>query len=494
MNCSICRRQHSAQKLPFLCAVDARNVLYDGRVETARALLETEELERQVNEALSLSDPAGATSKPPSAARARLERLRSEEAAARDRTQQIMAQADKLRAEVEAARKEIREKKESIEKRKEELATVSDGITGRRSRQLDDTQRAIQVTKYKWARSADTMAATRAFLCEEAARLYGLRQIKKGNARRYELGGIEIADLHTMSNMPPDLISTSLSHIAHILVLASHYLALRLPAEITLPHRDYPRPTIFTLSASYKYGEIPFPGSALSSHPPPDAKGAEQTVPRARLLFLEKPLATLAKEDPATYALFLEGVTLLAYDIAWACCSQGVSIGDRNSYEDVCNMGQNLYRLLIGGQLHRKSLEPAFPPSFTPPTGSPKADDGDALKPKSQIGRWSHGTAYGFLAAADGNELVRGFKLINPVKLRDGLKKKLSTEQPMLEWEKISEDDARGADEDFDEGVFVGAGGSRLPHESVMSVQAGPDNGGAGASRGNSGWTKLKSR
>ncbi len=297
--------------------------------------------------------------------------------------------------------------------------------------------------------------------------------------------------------MTPELISTSLAHIAHILVLAAHYLSLRLPAEIMLPHHDYPRPTIFNLSASYKHGEVPFPGSALPSQIAGIQNG-DQFTPRVRLLFIEKPLPTLAKEDPATYALFLEGVTLLAYDIAWACSTQGVSIGDRNSYEDVCNIGQNLYRLLIGDQLHRKSLEPAFPPSFTPPSVSPKRDDGDELKTKSQTFRLSRRTPYSTRGAADGNDFVRGFKILNPVMLVDRLKKKLSSEQqPMFQWEKISEDDAQAGDDDFEDGVFIGAGGSRRPEDSIMSVQTvattAPDNG-SPAPRGTSGWTKLKSR
>lgn len=302
--------------------------------------------------------------------------------------------------------------------------------------------------------------------------------------------------------MTPELVSTSLAHIAHILVLVSHYLAIRLPAEITLPHRDYPRPTIFTLASSYKHGDISFPGSSLPSQLSSDPRAADQHVPRPRLLYIEKPLPALAKDDPATYSLFLEGVTHLAYDIAWACCSQGVSIGDRNSFEDICNMGQNLYRLLIGDQLHRKSLEPAFPPSFTPPTGSPKADDGDELKAKAQIGRWSHGTTYSFLGGAEGTEFVRNFKLLGPMKLIDRLKKRLSSEAPMLEWEKIDEDDARGAEDDFEEGVFVAGSGSKRPDtiaDSIMSVQtvgtSAPDGGGSSnAPRGTSGWTKLKSR
>src|SRR5690606_11675929 len=106
---------------------------------------------------------------------------------------------------------------------------------------------------------------------------------------------------------------------------------------------------------------------------------------------------TLAKDDPSTYSFFIEGASLLAYNIAWACCSQGVSFGDKDSYEDVCNMGQNFWRLLIGDQLHRRSVEPTFPTSLTPPTGSPRDEDhSEMTNPKLTIGRWSHGTVHSF--------------------------------------------------------------------------------------------------
>ena len=258
--------------------------------------------------------------------------------------------------------------------------------------------------------------------------------------------------------MTPDVISTSLAHVAHILVLASHYLAIRLPAEITLPHSDYPRPTIFTVASSYQHDEVTFPEESILSQVPSDVgtRDPHQRPPRPRPLFLDKPMTTLAREDPAAYSLFLEGVTLLAYNIAWACCAQGVSLGDRNSYEDICNIGQNLWRLLIGDQLHRKSVEPAFPASLTPPASSPK-DEGPAEigKNRTRIGRWSHGAAHSYLGGAEGTEFVRSFKLLSPTKLVDRLKKKLSSEAPMLEWEKIDGDEVRAVEGGL-EGVFVG--------------------------------------
>ncbi|KAL2158477.1 hypothetical protein VTH06DRAFT_4243 [Thermothelomyces fergusii] len=508
MSCSICRRPHDAKRLPFLCVVDARNVLYETRVEYARALMDSEAAERQVEAALSARE--GAATSPRPAPGARIDWLRAEAAAARDRTDQIIAQADRLRREMEAARKEIAAKRDAIARRRSDLASVSAGLAARRTRQLEEVERSTQRLRYKWNRVADDMADIRAFLCEGSARLYGLRQIRKGSVKRYEIGGVEIFDLHAMNSLSPELISTSFAHIAHILVLAARYLGLRLPAEITPPHADYPRPTVFSLASSYRHGQVPFPGSLTAQIPSASGDGAEreQHTPRPRPLFVDKPLTTLAREDPAAYKLFLEGAALLAYDVAWACCSQGVPIGDRDSYEDVCNIGQNLWRLLIGDQLRRRSVQPTFRSALTPPAGSPGDDGGgrgEMASPRPTVGRWSHTTLHSYLGGAEGAEFVRSFKIVSPLKLADRLKQRLSSEAPMLEWEKIEGDEL---DDGFDDGVFVrghGAGrpGPRrgdLDAASVMTVRtAGSSDGAApesrpSAGRGTSGWTRLRSR
>lgn len=194
MNCEICHRAHHTQKLPFLCAVDGRNRLYEGRIAHATALIENEGLEQQINSVLATSTPSSgddAASKT-----VRLERVRSEEVQAADRTSQIIAQADRLRAEVVAAKRDIAERKKNVSTRKADLAQTSNGINARRTRALDDTERSIQMTRYKWNRVFDDMSVTRGYLCMEAARLYGLRRIKKRN--RYELGGVEMIELPGM--------------------------------------------------------------------------------------------------------------------------------------------------------------------------------------------------------------------------------------------------------------------------------------------------------
>lgn len=520
MNCEICHRSHHSQKLPFLCAVDARNRLYEGRIAHATALIENESLEQKINSALTTPNPPSSENAAGKAVY--LERLKSGEARAMDRTSQIIAQADRLRAEVEAARKDIEERKKKNVATRAEMSVASNGINPRRSRQLEETERAIQMTRYKWNRSFENMAATRSFLCMEAARLYGLHRNKKSNSVKFELGGIEMIELPGMITASPEAISTSLAHIAHILMLASHYLAIRLPAEITLPHRDYPKPTIFSLASSYRHDELPFPGTVVLPSPEPRDQNPKQHVPRPRPLYIDRPLLTLAKEDPSTYSLFIEGVVLLAYNIAWACCTQGVPIGDKTSYEDVCNMGRNLYNLLIGNQLTNnpasRFIQPPPSPDGTDVPGSPEPTrDQLGGNPKPMMGRYSHGTAHTFLGSADGNEFTRGFKLPNPVKLADRLKKKMLSDADGLDWEMLN-DDAWAVDEPMEDGVqtrgkHLGDADPRLfGVESVMSnatartaldsttadfTQVSLDEASVPEKTrapGTSGWTKLKHR
>lgn len=278
-------------------------------------------------------------------------------------------------------------------------------------------------------------------------------------------------------DLPPEVVSTSLAHIAHILALACHYLAIRLPAEITLPHRDYPRPTIFSLASSYAHGEVPFPGSASPSTPAITAAAAAaaaaastkshgnrdlfQRIPRARPLYLDKALPLLAKDDGPGHTMFLEGIALLAYNIAWACCSQGVPIGDRTSFDDAFNMGRNLYNLLIGNQLLNNPAGRIFstagaaaaaaatsastPPKTAGNNGSTNNSTTTADKaPVASMGRYAHGTTHTFL----GDDTIQGFKLLGPNRLADRLKTKLSSESTMPDWEVLEDDAWAVEDED----------------------------------------------
>ncbi|KAI0895796.1 UV radiation resistance protein and autophagy-related subunit 14-domain-containing protein [Annulohypoxylon nitens] len=535
MNCDICQRAHHPSRLPFFCAVDARNKLYDGRLANAEMLIKTEELESRMTKLLSDSDVS--SDAPVRRSGAYIDNCASEEYKAKERTERIIAAADKLRDEVAAAKREIEERKANIARRKSDLATASQGTTARRTRQLEEPVKSTKMIKYTWDREYEAMTQYRAALCMEVAKLYRLQRIKRGNPVRFEykIGGIDIVDLCNMNSAQPELISASLAHITHLLWLTSHYLSIRLPAEITLPHNDYPRPTIFSLTSSYHHGDVAFPGTSLLPPDPRDRQFAH--VPHPRPLFLDKPLSTLAKEDPSAYNTFLEGVILLAYDIVWLCRTQGVPVGDNSNHlEDFSQLGRNLYNLLINSSLQRNPQQIAdAPPSQSTSqinsnshnsSGGANSSDSAAAelgKVGPRMGLYSHGTAHTYLGGAVGNELTRGFKMPNVMKMADRLRARLLRETPAPEWE-LLEDDAWTPDDALDDGVLVGGApgrgqlgvpGHRFGIESYMSVNtvksgssgdhvpssrvpagfvARDREKGSERERGTSGWTKVKYR
>ncbi|PHH70345.1 hypothetical protein CDD80_6070 [Ophiocordyceps camponoti-rufipedis] len=445
MECAICSRLHDSQRLPFLCPIDARNKLYPNRLQNLNLVLESESLRADID-----SDHDAGYIADSLATRRRL---------AGDRTDEILAAAVRLRSEISAARDEIKARSLALARRRSDLASVREGLRDRRARQLRDVDAATQALRLRWKESAKDMACTRAFLCNEAVRLYG-----------FPLG--------------PDVISTSLAHIAHVLMLISHYLAIRLPAEITLPHRDYPQPTIFNLAGSYQHSpSSPSSRSNGTMTPsflqPPEADSHH--VPRPRPLFVDKPLPQLSEEDPATYSFFLEGVTLLAYDIAWLCCSQGVSVGDKGSFEDLCHMGRNLYSFVFEAQ--RQGYCQAVKPVDT--ANDPSPDEAAELQ-TDWIGRYSHGTTYHFLGSAHGTDFTRSFKLPSPIKLADKLKRKLLGDAP-ADWEVLDDEAWRVVDEGGKTETGGGVNGVKtgaVDRDAVKGSQKTEMNG----------WTKVKHR
>lgn len=510
MQCDICYRI-GGHKLPFLCPTDARNRLYDPRIQHAKVLLEKDALDHQVTNLLDQQNKARDGSKDGSESRPGVTSANAEKEQTIDRTQQIISQADKLRVKLEDARADLAKRKANLARRKSDLASASNGVEPRRLRQVDDVEKSIRMTRFKWNQIHGTTASSRTFLCGEAAKLYGLKKARKnGGSEEYRIGGVGIVDLRAMNTASPAQVSTALSHIVHLLMLSTHYLAIRLPAEITLPHRDYPLPTIFSLPQSYKHTDVPFPGTPgqSSSTSPTASRHSEQPhhgqlQPHPRPLFIKKPLPLLASEDPSGYGLFLEGVTLLAYDVAWLCKSQGLPVGEESSFDDICNIGKNLYSLLIG-------TRPRPPPSSRLPSTqimSPKTEnetDDRRLATPSLVGKYSHGTAHSFLGSAEGTDFIRSWKLPSPMKLADKLKGKLMSEVANAEWEVLDEGAWAVDNEIGGDGVVVGPGNEpgrsmAAGMQSFMSMRtvmdAAAEAAGDGERKpGSSGWTKLKPR
>ncbi|KAH8596744.1 UV radiation resistance protein and autophagy-related subunit 14-domain-containing protein, partial [Bisporella sp. PMI_857] len=466
MQCDICTRPGS-RKLPLLCAMDARNRLYESRIRSVELLLEKDSLDQRVGGLLSHARLNGSgLAAEGKAGQLTLDYTLAEKEQVMDRTQAIIAHADELRHNVEKAREEIAKRKANNERIRAELASVSSGVERKRTKQIEFIEKAHRMTKYEWNRVHTETAKGKAFLCGEAADLYGLRRVRrKGSVTEYKIGGIGIVDLRSMNKSSPAQINTALSHIVHLLMLSAHYLAVRLPAEITLPHRNHPLPTIYNLSTSYKPKDIPLSsasGEKSSSISPTTSRhpDLQKTVPHARPLYIDKPLPLLLKEEPIAYSLFLEGVSLLAYNIIWLCKSQGIPTGEFTSFEDICDIGKNFYNLLIGFNPQSSRRDPHSRVSSTQTTPTKNGQDSstdDKKAPISIMGRYTHGSAHSFLGNAYGNEYVRGFKLPNPLKITDKLKYLLQTEAANGEWEVLDQDAWAVDDEMGDDGIVVGA-------------------------------------
>lgn len=226
-------------------------------------------------------------------------------------------------------------------------------------------------------------------------------------------------------------MSTSLSNVARLLVLISHYLSLRFPAEIILPHRNYPTPAIYAPAASYRSHEASWGTSTplyFASGPSTPKTADVRTHPRPRPLFIDKPLPRLAKEDPGAYALFLEGTTLLAWDVAWLCRTQGINLSS-DSWEEACDIGRVMWQLLVAPPAQASTLMRAFAGRDTQTKIRPAKDSPQTTIQRTRsfpvLGHYSHGTVHSFLSASEGSEFIRTWKLPTPTKIADKLKANL---------------------------------------------------------------------
>ena len=186
MSCYVCLRGHDAQKLPFLCPVDARNHIYSDRVKILQLLTENEALRSQINTLIDGAEPVDAGE--------------AAQILADDGTRQILRSADKVRREIRDAKEEIRQMKAANSDRRSQLVAASQGVSDRRLKDQRDVEKSTQMFSFRWSQSAEDMAGTRAFLCREAVKLYGLKRIRQGGSGRYEyvLGRLPIVDLRDM--------------------------------------------------------------------------------------------------------------------------------------------------------------------------------------------------------------------------------------------------------------------------------------------------------
>ena len=539
MECDICMRP-SSSKLSFCCPSCVRVGLYEPRIRNAKIILEKEKITCQIEHVTFSGNRESERAKPKNVDRDDLANRRwsiesnnVKKSQAKDRTKEIKDHSQILRDEIKATREEITQRKAVLRKKNAERDSLMSTVPGRQNGRSDKMKDEIQRSKQSWDATYNKAVETRSFLCREAAHLYGLKQRKKlrGGVIRdqFTIGDIPVIDLKDINNARVNEITTSLTNTAHLVVLVAFYLSLRLPAEITLPHRNYPLPTIFTPASSYQGREIPFPGttpSPSSTNSPVASRHADlRPLPRPRPLFIEPEnlkdkIPQVAKRDPSVFFFFLEGISLLAWDVAWLCRSQGMYAGTE-SWEDVCNMGRNLYNLLI---------PPPQPPALLRVMSGrdvrQQRTSGQSiisLGPDRtlRLGQFSHDSAHSSYKI--GTDFLRGWKVARYTMIVDPLKRALIGEMSNAEWEVVEQDDWNDSAEPFpdEEAVYIkgrntAAMEGRSSFDDARSImtartdrrsedrvdhreEAGDlTNAGEAANnarvKGTSGWTKLKNR
>ncbi|KIW92131.1 uncharacterized protein Z519_07115 [Cladophialophora bantiana CBS 173.52] len=513
MDCPVCHK-HLTESMGVNCANCVNNLLYNCRFDLARVLLEKESLGKKV-EAIVGPEPE----KPLDEETARLRRAWQAQQAKIDE-QRVKEQEEDMRRELVIRQKELQEKKDlaealrkNLEERRANLAAAKEAQIKNHKKKVEELKENNEKLKAQYDALHEKSVDTRAILCREAASLLRLHHSKKkfkdGTIKdRHYIAGLFLPDLKEINNMRCAELTAALGNVTRLVFLCSFYLGIRLPAEITLPHRDYPLATINTPLTSYLGQRITFPGSGSSLSAPgsPTASRMDLSLsPKPRPLYIgsddyNESVAQFAKKEPLAFSYFIEGVSLLAWDVAWLSRTQGFVAGSE-TWEDICNIGHNLFQMILvptqstaarvlaqrnALNHHRRSHS----------TSSPVTDDKDNAFP-ARLGSYSHNSAHTFLgsAAAAGDNPSRHWRLNRYSMISDPLKKHLITEMNNAEWELLDQQEWNDGGEKMDEAVFIKTrpmDGKEYDDARSIMTPGGEEEG--ARAKGTSGWTKLKNR
>ncbi|KAF1969029.1 hypothetical protein BU23DRAFT_601867 [Bimuria novae-zelandiae CBS 107.79] len=531
MECDICGREGALN-----CVTCARANIEEPRIELAQALFGEENtgkhvtavikgLEDEESQHVSLQDSKGGllVDRQECTNHVELQRTRAETVEIEERTSLINEQADLLRQQIERAQKLLLDKRRNMSKRKSDFSSATHDVDARRNNERDKVQQSIKRLEYECDKVHSSTMDMRSYLCHSAADIAGLKSIKRrvrdgpiketwyigpdmdpnrtaSKSGRY----LRVWDLREINDAPPEELTASLLAVTQLLITVTAYLGLRLPSEITLPHKDYPHPTIITPEESWQGKKILFPG-LTPSHSSSNSPEASRTfdgapLPKAMVLFLDRRLPHLREEDKAAYSTFIEAVANLGYNIAWLCRSQGMK-DDIVKWDDICEIGKNL-NLLLRLRVTWHAQRPENP--LDKDILQPKSGSTIAKKTPIGLGEISHATTHSF--ALDGENVQRlGGSTLTPRRLYVQLKDFLYTEERTKDWDNIDANElADMQDAMADDPVMVGKrhrdgdGKSymdRLPPAVDTNEKA--DEASEGVEerkRGVNGWTRVKSR
>lgn len=507
MECNICARDGSdlaMANIGLYCTSCARAALYTPRLEHARVLLEKVALNTRFDDVT--KDAAVVEQNRRFAKSWRTEVSRTKASDMRSDLDQKQASIVSLKDDIAKMRDEIAARKADLASQRAALKTVRGSLAGQDKGQTD---RLIDVTAKglkNFNAIHDASVETRAYLCREAATLLRLRQRKtrKGDQIRehYLIAGWQIPDLRSIANYKCTELTAMLATFSHLLCLVAFYLGVRLPAEITLPRRDYPLATINTPSTSYTSTKVDFPGSgSFFAMTEVSKKNEAKGVSRPRPLFIgsddkNELISHVAKRDPSAFKFFIEAISLLAWNVTWLSHSQGFTTAT-DTWVESCNIGYNLWHLVFAPQQPHGLLRAASSRDTrqrqTSRTSTPPAEPTNA-----RLGAYSHSSAHSFLGWSTRAMHARALRLTKYTMIADPLRKLLENEIKNAEWEVLGEDEILDGGENFDEAVVIRNRTMDGKHyddaRSIMSTRTQLEEPSNGRPKGTSGWTKVKEK
>ncbi|KAB8621912.1 hypothetical protein FH972_026021 [Carpinus fangiana] len=452
IRCKLCN-QNSGR---LYCAACARAKMYRPRLSHAQILVSRNFSHQQAIAILDAQDDEQTSSYLTSDTRivihecqnttARMA-LRDHANTIRERVAAAISNANDLQRRMTELKSLLEQKHAHLSLRRSQFRSSRDNLDQNRNRTLDTIKKQRKNTLSKHQSLQSQIISARAYLCKEAASLSGLQQRQQKTADPtltyvYMLGENRLFDLRELHSVPPQHFTAVMANISRLLVLSCHYLHIRLPAQITLPFRDHPQPTICPPTTSYEERTVLHNNSVSTSKVSP----YHVTVSRPRVLWLDRKVSALAREDSNAYSRIVEAASLLAWDVAWLCRVQGIAIAS-DDWTETMAIGRNLWLLLVSepNELLKQSGR-----KFSNRINSTIERRSHLASGSTSFGFLSHGTAFNFLESAVSNRAanmhVTGpeWSFSHPSKLSDKLKGFLHAEMSGLEWEMLEDHELDG--------------------------------------------------
>lgn len=528
MECGLCSKPLSRRRKPS-CASCSQASLYGPRVEQVTSLLSREKAHTHVEAIVRPGNDGILAALPEDADWDAItigiktnshERAKADEEATEERIRSIAEKADELKQQIEEYRAMAADQREASERRRKALATERTQLEKRKTKALEPIHLSIRKAKHRLDKVHSRTMEARGYLCKEVSSLSGLKKVRREDGKAaYRLSGLPLPDLRDLNGLngrvraeneeflsggkyyaePHELVSTSLDNTCRFLAICCHYLSIRLPAEILLPHNDFPHSAIVPPDSSYRTPIARYPGYGQSPSPEVYRDLLGNELSRPRLLQINRPLSQLQKEDPKSAALFVEGVTLLAYNVAWLCRTQGVDVAP--SFDDICALGRNLHQLFPAKD---RKARPTLTRNITSATNNTERTTITDTDTRPTFGSHSHGSARHSLSGHEGLALLGAESdwRISVTRLTDQLKSHLRHELQRAEWH-IVEDTEWDEVLEVDQPVLVGGARqyseAKGPAMSVMTIKPsdGADDEDAtlgDRAKGRSGWMKVRGR